>query len=489
MAREVRFALRLRWVRRFLAGLLNPRLGLAVLMSGIFWIGVTLDRNPTTEAVIPGNIPVDPIGIGDGLVLVGVLEPIQVAVRGPRTSLDLLTIRSFVARADLSNLDAGLHLVPVSVETADPRIDVERVTPDVIAVQLDRRIVMPVPVRLILRGVPEAGYRSEDVIYSPQSVEILGAETAVQQVVALQAEIDLGGVSATVSMQVSGIPVSDSGEEVLGVQTTTRLIDVQVPITAVTVRKTVPVRAQVVGVPAPGNIANRYTVIPGSVEIEGSPEIVENIDQLLIEPVDIGGAGEDVTSDVNLIVPEGITLIRGSLEVRVIVNLTSIEGTASFVVGVVVTAVADGLIPSVSPISVQVVLVGSAERLQTLGTGDIRAEVSMAGRGSGTHEIRPVVLSPADTELQSIEPETVVVTLEPEPEDTPTPTPTPSPIPTPAPTTVPSDDQAIPPGVTIVPTPLPTETPTPTPTETPTSLPTETPTPTPEPTPTPSPTP
>ncbi len=444
-------------------------------MAGIVWIGITLDQNPTTTVTIPGNIAVDPVGIADDLVLVGDVEPIQVSVRGSSESVSVLTIRSFVARVDLTGLDDGLHLLPVSVETADPGVEIQRITPDNIPIRLENRIVLPVPVRLILHGVPDPGFRSEDVIYNPQSVDILGAETAVRQVSALQAEIDLTGASTGLSIQVSGVPVNDSGEEVLGVQAASRLIDVQVPIIAITVRKTVPIRAQVVGVPAPGNVPNRYTIIPGSVEIEGAPETIENVDQLLIEPVDIGGATEDVTSDVSLIVPDGIILVRADAQVRVIVNLTTIEATASFVVGVVVTDVSDGLIPSVSPISVQVVLVGSAERLQSLEIGDIRAEVTMAGRGAGTHEIRPVVLSPADTELQSVEPETVVVTLEPEPvpEDTPTPTSTPTPIPTRGPTTVPSDDAALPPGVTVTPTPLPTETPTPEPTSTPTVEPEE----------------
>ncbi len=469
--------------------LVNARLGLAVLMSGIFWIGVTLDGNPTTTVTIPGNIAVDPVGIADDLVLIGDLQPISVAVRGPSSSLDLLTTRSFVARVDLIGLEDGLHLLPVSVETADPGIEIQKVTPDHISIQLDRSIILPVPVRLILRGVPAEGFRSDDVIYEPQAIEILGAETAVRQVSALQADVDLTGVNATVSRQVSGVPVNDAGEEVQGVQAATRLIDVVVPVNPVTVRKTVPVRAQVVGVAAPGKLANRYDIIPGSVEIEGSPGAIESVDQILVEPVNIGGATDDVTADVNLIVPEGITLLRGSLEVRVIVNLTTIESTASFVVGVVIANVANGLSPSVSPASVQVVLVGSAERLAALEIGDIRAEVNMAGRNVGTHEVRPVILSPVDTELQSVEPETVIVTLEPEfiPEDTPTPTP--SPTATPVPTTAPviSDDESVPPGVTFPPTPTPGVTPSAT--ATPIRIPTETPTPTPTPDPTASPTP
>lgn len=489
MARDIPLQLRLRRLRRVLAALLNPRFGLAVLMSGIFWIGVTLDRNPTTTITIPGNIAVDPVGIADDLVLVGDVQPIQVSVRGASESVGVLTIRSFVARVDLTRLDNGLHLLPVSVETADSGVEIKKITPDHISVQLDHSIILPVPVRLILRGVPAEGFRTDDVIYEPQAVEILGAETAVRQVSALQADVDLTGVNATVSRQVSGIPVNDSGEEVQGVQAATRLIDVVVPVNPVTVRKTVPVRAQVVGVPSAGNLANRYDVTPSSVEIEGSPGAVESVDQILIEPVDIGGATEDVSADVNLIVPEGITLIRGSLEVRVNVNLTAIEGTASFVVGVVIADVADGLIPSVSPASVQVVLVGSADRLAALAIGDIRAEVSMAGRAVGTHEVRPVILSPFDTELQSVEPETVVVTLEPEfiPEDTPTPTPTASPTPIPVPTATPviSDDESAPPGVTFPPTPAPGVTPSAT--ATPIRIPTRTPTPAPTPTPTPTP--
>ncbi len=471
MARDIPLQLRLRRLRRVLVALVNPRFGLAVLMSGIFWIGVTLDRNPTTTVTIPGNIAVDPVGVADDLVLVSDVQPIQVSVRGPSESLNVLTTRSFVARVDLTDVGSGLHVLPVSVETADPSVVIQKITPDEISIQLDSRIVLAVPVRLILRGEPADGFRTEDVIYQPQ------------------AEIVLTGVNATVSRQVSGVPVNDSGEEVQGVQAATRLIDVQVPVNPVTVRKTVPVRAQVVGVPSAGNLANRYDITPSSVEIEGSPGAVESVDQILIEPVDIGGATEDVSADVNLIVPEGITLIRGSLEVRVNINLTAIEGTASFVVGVVIADVADGLIPSVSPASVQVVLVGSAERLAALEIGDIRAEVSMAGRAVGTHEVRPVVLSPVDTELQSVEPETVVVTLEAEliPEDTPTPTPTPSPTPSPVPTAAPviSDDASAPPGVTFPPTPAPGVTPGAT--ATPVRLPTRPPVP--EPTPTPSPTP
>ena len=502
MARDIPLQLRLRRLRRVLLALVNPRFGLAILMSGIFWIGVTLDRNPTTMVTIPGNIAVDPVGVADGLVLVSDVQPIQVSVRGPSESLNVLTTRDFVARVDLTGFDDGLHLLPVSVETADPRVEIQKVTPEEISIQLDSRIVLAVPVRLILRGEPAEGFRTDDVIYEPQAVEILGAETAVRQVSALQADVELTGVNATVSRQVSGIPVNDSGEEVQGVQAATRLIDVVVPVNPVTVRKTVPVRAQVVGVPSAGNLANRYDIAPSSVEIEGSPGAVESVDQILIEPVDIGGATEDVSADVNLIVPEGITLIRGSLEVSVNINLTAIDGTASFVVGVMIADVADGLIPSVSTASMQVVLVGSAERLAALEIGDIRAEVSMAGRTVGTHEVRPVILSPVDTELQSVAPETVVVTLEAEiiPEDTPTPTPTPRPTATPVPTAAPviSDDEAAPPGVTFPPTPapgvtpsatatpvlLPTRTPTPepTPTLTPATEPTASPTPTPTPT-------
>jgi YbbR domain-containing protein len=404
-------ALRLRRAQRFLRTLINPRLGLAILLSGIFWIGVTLDRNPTSEAVIPGNIPVDPIGISDGLVLVGALEPIQVAVRGPRTSLDMLTTRSFVARVDLTSVSAGFHLVPVEVDNADPRIEIDRVTPDLVSVQLDRSIKLAVPVRLDLRGVPAGGYRSENISYSPTTIDILGAETAVRQVAAIQAKIDLTGRSSPMSIQISGVPVNDAGDEILGIQATSRLIDVEVPITAITIRKTVPVRAQVVGIPSPGKIANRYTVIPGNIEIEGPPQAIETIDQILIEPVDIGGASDDVTSDVSLIIPDGIILTRADNQVRVIVNLTSIEGTASFVVAVVVTDVETGLLPSVTPNSVQAVIVGSPEQFEMLTTASITAQVSMTGRRAGTHEIRPIILSPTDTQVQSVEPETVVVTL------------------------------------------------------------------------------
>ena len=54
---------------------------------------------------------------------------------------------------------------------------------------------------------------------------------------------------------------------------------------------------------------------------------------------------------------------------------------------------------------------GSPAQFEVLTTANITAQVSMAGRRAGTHEIRPIILSPADMEVQSVEPETVVVTL------------------------------------------------------------------------------
>ncbi len=444
-----------------------------MLLSVLVWGAVTIDANPTAEVVLQENVPVDPVGIPDNMVLMGSLQPVQLAVRGPKTSLDLLTARSFVARLRLSSLGEGIHLLPVEVEVADPSVEILRITPSELAVRLEQNITQETPVRLLVSGEPDQGFRAQanEITYAPDRIFVEGAAEAVRRVAFLEVRVSLTGATSNLSIQVAARPVDSAGEEVAGVSPGPNLVDVFVPIERITARKTVPVRLQVVGVPAQGRVASRYFSTPSSIEIEGEPDVIDAVEQILAEPIDIAGAIEDVEADVALIVPPEIVLVRGAGDISARIEIGSIQNSTVFLTGVIARNVPEQMVATINPTSIQVLLTGAADSLAELGPTDIRAEIDLANRAPGIHQVQPTVFIPPGIEVAAVVPSTISVGLSLLPTPTPTPTATSTPTATPSPTPEPEVAEEPTPGATDTPTPVPTPTNSPTPTASPTPTP------------------
>ena len=451
----------LRRLGAWVAANLGVRFFLAILLSIVVWGAITLDANPTAETVLREEIQVEAVGLPDNMVRVDELPKVQVAVRGPKTSLDLLDADSFVARVRLTSLGAGTHLVPVEAEVTDPSVEIQRVTPSELAVRLERKITSETPVRLVITGEPAQGFRArqDEISFDPERITVEGPEEAVKRVAFYEAKVNLAGATNNLSVQVAARPIDSAGEEVLGVLSASNLVDVVVPIERITARKSVPVRLQVVGVPASGRVATRYSSTPSNVEIQGEPELIDPAEQILAEPIDIGGTVDDVEAVAPLIVPSGIVLVRGEYSVQVRIDIDPIQNSTVFITGVLMRNLPPGMSATLRPTSVQVLVIGSADSLRELGPTDIRAEVDLSNRAPGTHQVQPTVLIPPGIDVASVVPRTVTLTLQL------LPTPTPAPTPTPTPT---ADGESEPPDAELTRTPTspaPTETPTPTPTQ------------------------
>ncbi len=436
-----------------------------MLLSVLVWGAITLDANPTAETVLREQIQVEAVDLPDNMVRVDELPRVQIAVQGPKTSLDLLDADSFVARVRLTSLGAGIHLVPVEAEVTDPSVEIQRVTPSELAVRLERRITSQTPVRLVIAGEPTQGFRARqnEISFDPDRITVEGPEPAVKRVAFLEAKVNLAGATNNLSVQVAARPVDSAGEEVPGILTASNLVDVVVPIERITTRKSVPIRLQVVGVPASGRVATRYSSTPSNVEIQGEPELIDPAEQIFAEPIDIGGAVDDIEAIVPLIVPSGIVLVRGNYSVNVRVDIDPIQNSTVFITGVLMRNLPPGMSATLQPTSVQVLVIGSADSLRELGPTDIRAEVDLSNRAPGTHQVQPTVLIPPGIEVASVAPRTLTLTLRP----LPTPTPTPAPAPTATPANVNGDKEPPDRELTRTPaSPVPTETPAPTPTPT-----------------------
>jgi YbbR domain-containing protein len=447
-----RRARRIILARRFFGRTLGVRFLVALVLSTLVWVVWTLEQNPSTQELIDDDIQVDEVNLGPSLVLASPIQPVRVTVGGPRENIGRLTVRDFSARVNLAGIGSGVHQIPVEVAVADAAMDVVRITPETVTVQIDPFEVRAIEVTARLESAPAVGFRAElnDVVSSPASVQVSGGASDVDEVAAITANLSLEGATSDVSTQALLVPTDRSGNEVGNVHLDPQTAQVRVPITRITSRKRVPVLAELAGSVAPGFFVREISVVPTTVEIQGQPEDIERVNAVRTAALSIDGVRGDVEGNVAFDSPVGVRVLSDEPTAAIAVTVEPLADTTTIQAAVVAVNIGPNLSAAVSQPSVQVVVGGSVETLQELRAGDIVAEVDLSNLSAGRHQLRPVITVPPGIDITQVTPPVIAVELQREASVVPLPqtqpligpagavaTATPTPTPTPAPATSP----------------------------------------------------
>ena len=400
--------------RRFFVRTLGVRFLVALVMSALVWVVWTLEQNPSTQELIDDDIQVDEVNLGPSLVLASPIQPVRVTVGGPRENIGRVTVRDFSARVNLAGIGSGVHQLPVEVAVADAAMDVIRVTPETVTVQIDPFEVRAYEVTARLESAPAVGFRAElnDVEASPASVQVSGGASEVDEVASVVATLSLQGATSDVSTQALLIPTDRSGNEVEDVHLDPQTAQVRVPITRITSRKRVPVLAELTGNVAPGFFVREISVVPTTVEIQGQPEDIERVSAVSTVGLDIDGARGDVEGNVPFDNPVGVLVLSDEPTATIVAVVEPLSDTTTIQAAVVAVNIDPSLAAAVSQPSVQVVVGGSVETLQELRAGDVVAEVDVSNLSPGRHQLRPVITVPPGLEISQVTPPVLTVELQ-----------------------------------------------------------------------------
>lgn len=400
--------------RRFLVRTLGVRFLVALVLSALVWVVWTLEQNPSTQELIDDDIQVDEVNLGPSLVLASPIQPVRVTVGGPRENIGRLTVRDFSARVNLAGIGSGVHQLPVEVAVADAAMDVVRVTPETVTVQIDPFEVRAFEVTARLESAPAVGFRAElnDVESSPASVQVSGGTSEVDEVASVVATLSLEGATSDVSTQALLIPTDRSGNEVEDVHLDPQTAQVRVPIIRITSRKRVPVLAELTGNVASGFFVRAISVVPTTVEIQGQPEDIERVSAVSTVALDIDGARGDVEGNVPFDNPVGVRVLSDEPTAAIVAVVEPLADTTTIQAAVVAVNIDPNLAAAVSQPSVQVVVGGSVETLQQLRAGDVVAEVDVSNLSPGRHQLRPVITVPPGIEISQVTPPVLTVELQ-----------------------------------------------------------------------------
>lgn len=389
---------------------------LSLVAAFVIWFAVEDVENPTVTLTFPpdGQSPSVTVAAQNaGAYIVAANYSVRVVVEGREDAVLDLSPSDFDATVDVQGMQPGIEESrEVKVSSRRDDIDVISVIPSQIRVMVVEPAVRELPVTIRRLGQLPAGFRENDaeIELEPAIVQVSGLPERVNAVQSVDLDVNLSGVKDE-TLVVTGTLVARSlSGSAETVTISPARATARIPIEQTFIQRTLPVRPEVTGSPAPGfRIASITTDVAG-VTVTGERAVISDLQSVSTEPVDVGGARTEVKVIRNLIAPPNTSIDRRS--VTITVELEAVESTATWVVAPTLTGLPAGLaIAPGTTLAVAVTVSGPSELIAALDAADIRAAVSLAGASAGAASYPVTVTVPSGLRFE--QPAPLAVTLSP----------------------------------------------------------------------------
>ncbi|HSH79964.1 MAG TPA: hypothetical protein VLA19_15665 [Herpetosiphonaceae bacterium] len=418
----------------------GAQLALGLLLALTLWTYVSFTTNPNATDEV--TIPVEPVGLADGMLIVDPSTGLPgdfygettVTFSGPENVIDDLPDDSFLATVNLEGLEPGVRRLEIDVE-GPQSVRIRSTSPREVTVRLARELVATVPINVKIVAEPAFVFERGSITQGAREAVIRGPEEMVRRVVAATAELNLQTQTENVSVTLPLTPVDAAGNPVEGVDASPEGVAVQVPIDPEIEAQRVSVVPDVTGQPAPGYVVESIDWNPKIIEVVASDAVSGTFQT---EEIDLTGLTQPISTSVALErIPNIITRPPDvQVEVRVSIIPIAVPAQLPLLVQISPINTDPNLLASADPGSIQITLEGPLKRLSELASGEsvVVATVDLGGLGPGTHPVEVEIDKPDDLTIVTPLDPTVTVTLQPMPSPTPEPLPTSVPTPEPVPT-------------------------------------------------------
>lgn len=302
-----------KWFARFMC----------VFIACCLWLYVMSEQNPIVEKEYA--IPLVTRNLTEGMIVFNVPQKVSVRVRGTRTALANMPLSDIFAFVNLSNLSVGTHTILVNARFA--RGDVIQVTPPAVNLFIDLKKDKIVPVTAEIVGSPNKDFAVDNHLLTPSEVKVEGAATRLEALDKVFVPVDVGGRSEEFSVAQKPTAVAKDGIDMQDVTIDPAEIIVRTKFKKKSQNVTVPVKIAYKGELPAGLKITSATVNPFKITVSGAPSAVENLKELDLEPVDLEKVTKNASVPVKILLPEGVSAARQTVDVDLTVEDTDAEKT------------------------------------------------------------------------------------------------------------------------------------------------------------------
>ena len=400
---------------------------ICVVFALLLWAYVLTDQKPM-RSISVSNVPVSFDGEADliakGLCIRGdrsaLIKTVTATVRCQITNASYLNARTVSAGVNLRNVsEARTYTLPVTLSVSSALGVAQSVNPSNVELEIDTLMTKSVPVTVrYIDQVPNGYWADMSNVTVPSRVEISGPRKDISRVVSGSVEVTLSEQTDTI-YRTYDVKLRDSA----GNEVNNDIIVGQLPTATVRVpiyaAKTVPVDVEgsLIGTDnlAANHVLYSAVATPAEVRIIGTRSAVDEVESVLLEPINVSGFSEPYSASSEPVLPDGIR-IPDLEDVHVTIDVRESVFSQEFVqVPVAVEGLPKGYAAELDSPTADLAIEGRYSIASIVKRGDVRLSVDVTGLEEGTHEL-PVTyfIRDEDTTIElsaTLSPETVRVTI------------------------------------------------------------------------------
>lgn len=356
-------------------------LAIAVILW-FFYAGVE-----TKADYLPGDIPIKETNIPAGLYPTYDTKSVRIKVQAKKSVWASLSSSSILAQIDLSNFTQGTYEVPVQVASSVPNIEILEKSPQKILVRLDPIAEKKVSVASKIEGKPADGFAPKEPNLSLEEVVVKGPKESLGVLTQAVAIIKLNGESQKVVQNVEIVGLKNNGEIDKSLVFSPPDLTATIDIVKTNQSKILGIKPIIQGKPASGFYIQKINVVPLSVEVQGNPQIIDNLDNIPTLPISVDNTSKGIIKDINLDLPKGVT-VKGNNKVSVEVVLDDTATDREVPVKIDFKTTANTKIDTFSPNSLKAAISGKIKDLSQVNSVSVLLDLSQKGAGQYSVEIK-----------------------------------------------------------------------------------------------------
>jgi len=390
----------------------------ALVLAIIVWVSSVSSSDPNQVITYPNPVAVTILGQNpDMLITEQSTTNVEITLRAPRSVHEQISrnFNQITARINLSGLSAGTYNLEPEVNLNSFRpVQIVQVSPAEIDITLEQIATKTLDITMLQTGNLPISYEAGEAVLSSETVELLGPQSVVYEVVDVIANVDISNAISSITRIVELHPIDRRGNIVDGVSMNPTYITVELPVRQLVGYRNVFIKIVTTGTIAQGYHLTGLLVDPPNVTIYASdPDLADNMPAFLdTAPINLSGAYEDFSINVALQLQDGIVVV-GNQQVTVEVGIDAIQSSTQLVgVPVEIINLGVGLTVNISPEFVDLYISGPMNLLEILSSDDISVVLDLEGRSPGTYQLSlEITLNDPDLRLDSILPGTIEVVL------------------------------------------------------------------------------
>ncbi|MBQ8505948.1 MAG: hypothetical protein IJ466_00715 [Clostridia bacterium] len=319
----------------------------------------------------------------------------------PAELIDDVSVRLEVSQADFSaasadnvqvTLDlskvrtAGTQEVPLKATTSYGKV--VSIYPDAVALTFETLDSRAIPVNAVIGGEKEEDYWYDIVRTNPSTITVSGAASTVRSITQARVSTDVTGAEESYVRAEPYVLLDSSGQEVSQAMLTRSSTSITV-MADVYPTKELPVSTAIEDVisghPAEGYTVSGVSVQPESITVAAEQELLDDISELLIEPVSVEGLSQSFTARAKISL---LSDFENASAEQVYVNITISEKNISeWIENAQISFVGKGenLQLEWQKNPVRVYVTGPRSQVEAMKAEGIAITVDLTGLGAGTH--------------------------------------------------------------------------------------------------------